>query len=99
MKINSFNINIIRNIIYIMNEADFIQEIMKQANLSEDQGDIVNQIFQENFIAGNKNKEVIVNLLAEKLGVDKAQADQIYTIAAGILASGILDKIKGLFKR
>ena len=82
-----------------MNEADFIQEIMKQANLSEDQGDIVNQIFQENFIAGNKNKEVIVNLLAEKLGVDKAQADQIYTIAAGILASGILDKIKGLFKR
>ena len=82
-----------------MNEADFIQEIMKQANLSEDQGDIVNQIFQENFIAGNKNKETIVNLLAEKLGVDKAQADQIYNIAAGLLASGILDKIKALFKR
>ena len=82
-----------------MNEADFIQEIMKQANLSQDQGDIVNQIFQENFIAGNKNKETIVNLLAEKLGVDKAQADQIYNIAAGLLASGILDKIKGLFKR
>ena len=82
-----------------MNESDFIQAIMEEANLSEDQGDIVNQIFQKNFIAGNKNKETIVNLLAEKLGVDKAQADQIYNIAAGLLASGILDKIKGLFKR
>ena len=82
-----------------MNESDFIQAIMQEANLSEDQGDIVNQIFQKNFIAGNKNKETIVNLLAEKLGVDKAQADQIYNIAAGLLASGILDKIKGLFKR
>ena len=82
-----------------MTNADLIQELMKQANLSQDQGDIVNQIFQENFIAGNKNKETIVNLLAEKLGIDKAQADQIYNIAAGLLASGILDKIKGLFKR
>ena len=99
MKKNSFNINNISYIIDIMNEADFIQAIMQQANLTEDQGDIVNQIFQENFIAGNKNKETIVNLLAEKLGIDKAQADQIYTIAAGLLASGILDKIKGFFKR
>ena len=35
-----------------MNETDFIQEIMKQANLSEDQGGMVNEIFQSNFIAG-----------------------------------------------
>ena len=51
-----------------MNETDFIQEIMKQANLSEDQGGMVNEIFQSNFIAGNKNKDTIVNLIAEKLG-------------------------------
>ena len=82
-----------------MNETDFIQEIMKQANLSEDQGGMVNEIFQSNFIAGNKNKETIVNLIAEKLGVDEAQADQIYTIAAGLIAGGILDKVKGIFKR
>ena len=82
-----------------MNEADFIQEIMKQANLSEEQGGMVNEIFQSNFIAGNKSKEIIVNLIAEKLGVDEAQANKIYDIAAGILASGVLDKVKGLFKR
>ena len=83
-----------------MNEADFIQEIMKQANLSQDQGDMVNQIFQENFIAGDKSKDIIVNLISEKVGVDKAQAEQIYTIGVGLLTStGILDKIKGIFKR
>lgn len=82
-----------------MNETDFIQEIMKQANLSQDQGDMVNEIFQNNFIAGNKNKDTIVKLIGEKLGVDEAQADQIYTIAAGLLASGVLSKVKGIFKR
>ena len=58
-----------------MNEADFIQEMMKQANLSEDQGGMVNEIFQSNFIGGD------------------------YTIGAGLLATGVLNKIMGIFKR
>ncbi len=44
-----------------MNEADFIQEIMKQVNLTEDQGGMVNEIFQNNFIGGNKGEGIIVN--------------------------------------
>lgn len=82
-----------------MNEADFIQEMMKQANLSEDQGGMVNEIFQSNFIGGDKNKNLIVNLIAEKLGVDQAKAEMIYTIGAGLLATGVLNKIMGIFKR
>ena len=87
------------NIILNMNEADFIQELMSQANLSEDQGGMVNEILQSTFLAGNKDENMIVNLIAEKLGVDKAQAQQIYTIAIGLLASGVLSKLKGIFKR
>ncbi len=82
-----------------MNEADFIQEIMNQANLSEDQGNIVNEIFQSTFLSGNKDENIIVDLISQKLGVDKQQAQQIYTIAVGLLATGVLNKIKGLFKR
>ena len=92
-------LNITKYISFIMNEADFIQEMMKQANLTEDQGGMVNEIFQSNFIGGDKGKDVIVNLIAEKLGVDKAQAETIYTIGAGLLATGILNKIMGIFKR
>lgn len=96
---NSMVLNITKYISFIMNEADFIQEMMKQANLTEDQGGMVNEIFQNNFIGGDKGKDIIVNLIAEKLGVDKAQAETIYTIGAGLLATGILNKIMGIFKR
>lgn len=97
--INPYNINTINYITYIMNEADFIQQMMSQANLNEEQGGMVNEIFQNNFIGGDKNKNMIVNLIAEKLGVDKAQAEMIYTIGAGLLATGVLNKIMGIFKR
>ena len=85
---------------FIMPNADLIQELMKQANLTEDQGNIVNDIFAQNFTAGGGAEDVIVNLIAEKLGVDKARAKDIYSIGVTVLTTtGILDKIKGIFKR
>ena len=85
---------------FIMPNADLIQELMKQANLTEDQGNIVSDIFAENFTAGGGAEDMIVNLIAEKLGVDKARAKDIYAIGVTVLTTtGILDKIKGIFKR
>ncbi len=70
-----------------MPNADLIQELMKQANLTD-------------FTAGGGAEDVIVNLIAEKLGVDKARAKDIYAIGVTVLTTtGILDKIKGIFKR
>ena len=97
---NSIELNIKNNIYFIMTNADLIQELMKQANLTEDQGNIVSDIFANNFTAGGGAEDVIVNLIAEKLGVDKARAKDIYTIGVGVLTTtGILDTIKGIFKR
>ena len=80
---------------FIMPNADLIQELMKQANLTEDQGNIVSDIFAQNFTAGGGAEDVIVNLIAEKLGVDKARAKDIYAIGVTVLTTtGILDKIK-----
>jgi hypothetical protein len=33
------------------------------------------------------------------LGVDEAKADMIYNAAIGIISSGVLDKVTGLFKK
>ena len=85
---------------FIMTNADLIQELMKQANLTQEEGDIVGDIFTNNFTAGGGAEDIIVNLIAEKLGVDKKRAKDIYAIGVTVLTStGILDKIKGFFKR
>ena len=97
---NSMVLNINNYIYFIMPNADLIQELMKQANLTEDQGNIVSDIFAQNFTPGGGAEDVIVNLIAEKLGVDKARAKDIYAIGVTVLTTtGILDKIKGIFKR
>ena len=35
----------------------------------------------------------------EKLGVDESQANIIYNVAIGILTTGVISKIKGIFKK
>ena len=85
---------------FIMTNADLIQELMKQANLTEEEGNIVGEIFANNPTSGSGAEDIIVGLIAEKLGVDKARAKDIYSIGMTVLSTtGILDKIKGFFKR
>ena len=70
-----------------MTNADLIQELMKQANLTQEEGDIVGDIFANNFTAGGGAEDIIVNLIAEKLGVDKKRAKDIYAIGVTVLTS------------
>ncbi|MBP3790644.1 MAG: hypothetical protein ILA26_01290 [Methanobrevibacter sp.] len=81
-----------------MNKEDFISELVKQTGLTNEQGAAANDIFENTFLAGNKNKDLIVSQLTEKLGIDESKADMIYTAAIGILSSGVLDKVTSIFK-
>lgn len=81
-----------------MNKEDFISELAKQTGLTQEQGATANDVFEGTFMAGNKSKDLIVSQLTEKVGVDKSQAEMIYTVGIGLLSgSGVLDKVKGLF--
>ena len=81
-----------------MNAEDFIKELTSKTGLTQEQGVAANEIFENTFLAGNKNKDLIVSQLVEKLGVDESQADMIYNAAVGLLASGVADKVKNIFK-
>lgn len=82
----------------MMNKEDFISELVKQTGLAQEQGAAANDVFEGTFMAGNKSKDLIVSQLTEKVGVDKSQAEMIYTVGIGLLSgSGVLDKVKGLF--
>ena len=77
-----------------MNAEDFIAQLVSETGLTQEQGITANNIFESTFLAGNKNKEFIVQQLMEKLGVDETQANLIYEVGVGILATGILSKLK-----
>ena len=77
-----------------MNAEDFIAQLVSEAGLTQEQGVAANNIFESTFLAGNKNKEFIVQQLMERLGVDESQANLIYEVGVGILATGILGKLK-----
>ena len=82
-----------------MNPEDLISELVSQAGITQEQGVAANDVFQNTLLAGNKSKELIVGQLIEKVGVDEATANTIYDIGVGLLtSSGILDKVKGIFK-
>ncbi len=50
----------------------------------------------QNFV-GRANKDDIIKMLVEKLKIDEGIANKIYEAVAGVLASGAVEKIKGLF--
>lgn len=82
-----------------MNAKDFIAQLSKETGLDASQAQDVNGILESTFLAGNKNKDTITKLISEKLGVDEAKADMIYNAAIGIISSGVLDKVKGIFQK
>ena len=77
-----------------MNSEDFISQLISETGLTQEQGAAANNIFEKTFLAGNKNKEFIIAQLVERLGVDESQANIIYEVGVGLLATGILSKIK-----
>ncbi|MBR4448159.1 hypothetical protein [Methanobrevibacter sp.] len=82
-----------------MNSSDFISELVSQTGLTQEQGVAANDVFESTFLAGNKNKNIIVSQLVQRLGVDEAQAEIIYNVGIGLLSAGIISKIKGMIFR
>lgn len=82
-----------------MNSEDFISELIAQTGLTEEQCTIASEIFEKTILAGNKNKELIITQLTEKLNINKSQAEMTYNTAIGLLANDAVDKIKSLFKK
>ena len=78
-----------------MNPEDFISQLVSETGITQEQGAAANDVFQGTFLAGEKSKDIIVDQLVQRLGVDKALAETIYTVGVGLLSSsGILDKVK-----
>lgn len=80
-----------------MNKKDVIKKLGEVTNLSEEKCIIINDILEEHFIIGKKNKEKIISDISEKLETTREESENIYELAMTIIGSGIKDKLKHPF--
>lgn len=81
-----------------MNKSDFIKKLAKKTGLDEKKCAEINNVIENNFIVGRKNKDKIISELISKINIDEKEANKIYNSAMEIIGSGIMDKIKNPFK-
>lgn len=81
-----------------MNKEQYIKVLQEKTKLSEDKCIIINDILENHFIIGKKNKQKIINDLKERLNIDEVDADEIYNICTEIISSAIKQKLKSPFK-
>lgn len=81
-----------------MNKEKFIEKLENVTRLDNEKCIIINNILENNFIVGKKNKEKIVSDIAEQLELTTLEAEKIYESAISILESGIKAKLKHPFR-
>lgn len=81
-----------------MNKKEFIKELQTKTNYDEKKCILINNIIEEHFLIGKKNKEKIVNDIKEKLNISSNEADDIYNISIEIITKELKEAIKHPFK-
>lgn len=79
------------------NKSKFIKRLKEETDYSEDRCVLVNDILENNFIIGRKNKQKIINDLILK-NFTEDEAENIYDMSINIIMSEIKNKIKHPFK-
>ena len=82
----------------IMNKTQFIDKLTKETKLTREECEEINNILEENFIIGKKNKEIIISNLMERLDIDNKKANELYNIVSSIITKEIKNKIFHPFK-
>lgn len=81
-----------------MNKEKFIKELEKVTKLENEKCVIINNILENHFIIGHKNKEKMILEMEEQLKITREEAEKIYEDTMSILAQGIKDKLKHPFR-
>lgn len=82
-----------------MNKGEFIKELANKTGYNEEKCLQINNIMEDTFLIGKKNKEKMINDLKNKLNIAEDEANKIYEIAMSIISSEIKNKLKHPFKK
>ena len=81
-----------------INKYEFINTIQNKTKLSKEKCLIINNILENNFLLGNKNKQNIINELINTLSINEEKAEEIYSISINIISLSLKEKLKHPFK-
>ena len=81
------------------NKTEFICELKKQTNYSNEQCIRIINVLENNFLIGRNNKIKIINDLIENLNFSAEEANNVYNISSNIIVSEVKRKIFHPFKR
>lgn len=72
-----------------MNKKDFINKLIEKTGRNETECVEINNIIENNFIIGKRNKEKMMNDFMQKLKMSESEADELYNICAELIVKGI----------
>lgn len=81
-----------------MNKNGFIKELSKQTGYDEEKCILINNIIEDHFIFGRKNKDKIIQDLQVRDNLSENDAENVYDISMKIITEGIKNKVKHPFK-
>ncbi len=81
-----------------MNKMGFIKELSKQTGYDEQKCILINDIIENYFIFGRKNKDKIIRDLQVKASLNEDDAENVYDIGVKIITGEIKNKLKHPFK-
>ena len=81
-----------------MNKNGFIKELSKQTGYDEQKCILINNVIENYFIFGKKNKDKIIKDLQVKANLNEDDAENVYDIAMKIITREIKNKLRHPFK-
>ncbi len=81
-----------------MNKTEFIKELSKQTGYDEEKCTLINNVIENHFIFGKRNKDKIIQDLQVNSNLSEDNAENVYDIAIKIITSEIKNKLKHPFK-
>ncbi len=81
-----------------MNKNGFIKELSKQTGYDEEKCTIINDVIENYFIFGRKNKDKIIRDIQIKASLNEDDSQNVYDISMKIITGEIKNKLKHPFK-
>lgn len=81
-----------------MNKNGFIKELSKQTGYDEEKCILINNVIENYFIFGRKNKDKIIQDLQIKASLNEDDSENVYDISMKIITGEMKNKLKHPFK-